>query len=372
MQQQQQQFAAANQEVEQRQQAQDQQLADMRARAAACAAAAACLCASAGVPLVCAASTCGCTVSIASPHVLPQRFAAAHVNGGDPRACLACVAGWQMACVRQTHAFLRCTLQARMEQRVAERRKRSGRWLGGDAGLGGAGAHAAHQLGQGVEQQQARGQRQPPEWQAAQQQQPSPPGWQGAEQQQQQQWRQPGWPPAEQQAGWQAEQPAAGPEAGGPDLGVFARGGLQRKVARFAEAVNSLRRSQQERGAGVSWGREQAGGGAGAEASRPAGPQPGPAGWEQELGVTRVRRRRGSAAGGPVAADGVGAASQPLPPQGWQQQQQQQQRWVEEQEQRPGQQRQDPAVPRDPPGKACAAGAALPVPAPQDEDGLDW
>jgi hypothetical protein len=85
-----------------------------------------------------------------------------------------------------------------------------------------------------------------------------------------------------------------------PDLSVLARGRLQQKVARFASTVNFLQRSQQVRGAELSWGRrEEAIGGEGAaESARPGGTQGLEEGdWEQQLGVTRVRRLRGGMAG---------------------------------------------------------------------------
>ncbi|KAI3432386.1 hypothetical protein D9Q98_003942 [Chlorella vulgaris] len=135
-------------------------------------------------------------------------------------------------------------LQARMQKRVADRQKKSGRWLGGSASR--------------MQQQQ-------------QQQQPLP------------------------------QQPQQPQDAGaGLDLSVLARGGLQQKVARFASTVNFLQRSQQVRGAELSWGRrEEAFGGEGAaEAARPGGTQGLEGGdWEQQLGVTRVRRQRGGTAG---------------------------------------------------------------------------
>ncbi|KAL4856657.1 hypothetical protein ACK3TF_003077 [Chlorella vulgaris] len=132
-------------------------------------------------------------------------------------------------------------LQARMQKRVAERQKKSRRWVGGSATR--------------MQQQQ-------------QQQQPQP---------QQQQ------------------------DAGAaPDLSALARGGLQHKVARFASTVNFLQRSQQVRGAELSWGRvEEAFGGEGAAESARLGGAQGLEGgdWEQQLGVTRVRRQRGGMAG---------------------------------------------------------------------------
>ncbi|KAL4423885.1 hypothetical protein ABPG75_001186 [Micractinium tetrahymenae] len=77
--------------------------------------------------------------------------------------------------------------------------------------------------------------------------------------------------------------------------------GLQRKVARFGELVNSLRRNQEMRGAGASWGRSDdqlrgaaypgSAGGASASSSSTAS---GVSGWEQALNVTRVQRRGGA------------------------------------------------------------------------------
>lgn len=86
-------------------------------------------------------------------------------------------------------------VQARMQQRIAERRRKAGRWMGSETGG---------------------------------------PGFQAAAQQQQEQ------PP---------------PAAAMPNLGLLARSGLQRKVAQFAEVTNFLRRSQDARGVGFSWGR---------------------------------------------------------------------------------------------------------------------
>lgn len=156
-----------------------------------------------------------------------------------------------------------------MERRIAERRRRSGRWLNADPA---------------------------PRQATAPYQQAVPPSAQ----------------PQQPQDG-QMQDPA-----GGRVLGAFARGGLQRKISRFAETVNSLRRAQQERGASLSWGRPDASVEAPA-AAQPGSPQPqqAPAGWEQQLGVTRVRRRatapsRGVVAGGPAAGEQSRLAQTPV------------------------------------------------------------
>ena len=110
---------------------------------------------------------------------------------------------------------------------------------------------------------------------------------------------------------------AAG-QADGADLELFARGGLERKVARFAETLNSLRHLQQQHGADVRWGLQDFGqkadGGGQPSDRRPSGDtQPdngqahGAGSWEHELGVTRVRRaadraRRVAGAGTPPRA----------------------------------------------------------------------
>ncbi|KAI7841998.1 hypothetical protein COHA_004341 [Chlorella ohadii] len=106
----------------------------------------------------------------------------------------------------------------------------------------------------------------------------------------------------QQQAGGALDQPSGG--SGADLLGSFARGGLQRKVSRFAELTNQLLRSQEDRGAGVSWGRRQES----ASAAEARDWQT----WEEaerQLNVRRVRRPLAGNAGQKAAQ------TQPLPPQ---------------------------------------------------------
>lgn len=128
--------------------------------------------------------------------------------------------------------------------------------------------------------------------------------------------------------------PPQGPAPAGPDLGGFIRGGLQRKVARFAEMANSLRREQDARGAGgASWGRQEQLGAAAAPASSAGTPAPASSNWEQALNVTRVQRPRGGQQAGWPGSDA--AAPQPVQRQ---QGQQGQQRWEQEERLQPPQQ----------------------------------
>jgi hypothetical protein len=269
-----------------------------------------------------------------------------------PPACLACVAFHKAArslflLLSQPCHMCRASLgepycsslppsmQAGMQRRIAERQKRAGRWLGGA----------------GASQQRRQPPQQPPQagfqrgqWQQAagnwsEQQQPSS----GIPQQQQ--------------------QPDA-PAAPGPDLGAFASGGLQRKVSRFAELANALRRSQQDRGAGLSWGRQQGGCG-GIRAERQSAAASG-GGWEQQLNVRRVEGRRTATPSPPQYGQ------QPPTPQAWWQtepagapppplQQQQEQRMPPQY----GQQPETPPSRRAPwqPGSAAVAA---------DDEQLDW
>ncbi|KAL4434782.1 hypothetical protein ABPG77_005309 [Micractinium sp. CCAP 211/92] len=125
-------------------------------------------------------------------------------------------------------------LQATLQERIAQRRRQAGRWMGSSAGAAAAGA--AQEL--------------------------------------------------------EAQQPAG--QAASPDLGPLMQGGLQRKVARFGELVNSLRRSQEMRGAGSGWGRQEGQGAAAYPASRDSVPARGgstgtaTSSWEQALNVTRA------------------------------------------------------------------------------------
>lgn len=267
---------AANQRVEQQQRVQEQQIADLQVRMGI-----------GGLSVLfstAAGGNCslpGYAARLASSHTTPP-----------------CHAG----------------LQAGLQQRIAERRKKAGRWLSSDTA---------------AQQQQAR-------------------------QQQQQQ-------PPDQQQPDQA--------ASGPDLGAYARGGLQRKVSRFAEYTNALLRSQADRGAGISWGRQE---------------PISSSGWEEELGVRRVQRGSQTSSQQASAAP-FGRAS--LPPQqsaapNWQQlqdeeQQLQQWEWEEQQrqmfaaqkqqpQQQPQQWEQSPAVqPAVQPGTGWR-------PPPADDAQLDW
>jgi hypothetical protein len=163
-----------------------------------------------------------------------------------------------------------------MERRIAERRRRSGRWLNADPAPR-----------QAPVQQQTQQTVRP--WWLGEQLQPLE---QSPQPQQQLQV-----PPLQRERGWQQmEEPA-----GSPPLGAFARGGMQRKISRFAETVNSLRRAQQERGAIVSWGRQE-GSVEAPTVAHPSSlpPQQASASWEEQLGVTRVQR------GATISSDGAG------------------------------------------------------------------
>ena len=161
-------------------------------------------------------------------------------------------------------------LQASLQQRIGERRRQAGRWMGGDAG--------------GAAPRNQRNRQQQPWEQPPEAQQWAPPPLEAQQQQQQQ---------------------------AGMDLTGFLRGGLQRKVSSFFDLTSSLRRRQDARGADVSWGRRDA---------RTGGAAGGGDGWEQQLNVTRVQRR-------PAGADGQAApvSQSPPPPPPHQQSHQQQQ-----------------------------------------------
>lgn len=146
--------------------------------------------------------------------------------------------------------------------------------------------------------------------------------------------------------------------AAGPDLGPLMQGGLQRKVARFGELVNSLRRNQEMRGAGSSWGRQEGPlSRAPRQASQGSIPRSGSSSgsdsssWERALNVTRVQRRDGQLQ--PQGGRPLSRAAPLL--------QQQQRRRRQPQEQQSG-------LPEGPRSSGPADGERLPI----DDTGLDW